>query len=209
MVTDYFSGKYLGEKYDALAETYTEHRSAFDNTRQLQELNKLIPGNSMVLDIGCGSGLPVARYFVEHGNRVIGIDVSKKMIELARKDVPEAEFHVEDILSSDFKEGSFDLIVSFYCLFHIRKEKQKGVFAEIREWLKPGGYTYFTLALSEYTGKDEFDGTVEFDGIPLPYSHYSVDEYKNIFNDLNFKTISVDKLIIGGETMLWALLERP
>src|SRR5947209_4041797 len=46
-----------------------------------------------VVDLGCGSGI-WARALVDVGYRVIGVDISPAMIDLARRRVPEAEFHV-------------------------------------------------------------------------------------------------------------------
>lgn len=207
-MNDFFSAGYLKEKYDQMAESYMERRSLFDNTNQLKKLASLIPSGAKVLDLGCGTGLPVAKFFADRGYEVLGIDLSGRMIELAQKNVPNATFSIKNILQLDFNENYFDLIVSFYCLFHLKKENQKEAFNKIIRWLKIDGYSYFTLATKEYTGMDNFEGTIDFEGKLLPYSHYSLEEYKKIFPILGAEVISMEKLQVGGETMLWVLLEK-
>ena len=208
-MTDFFNEKYLKEKYDQMAESYMESRSLFDNTDQLEELAKLIPPKSTVLDLGCGTGLPVSKFFAERNYSVTGIDLSDSMIRLAKKNVPNAVFYRENIVNADLSEDSFDLIVSFYCLFHLIKEKQKEIFNKIMHWLKTGGYAYFTLASQEYTGQEDFEGTIHFENNILPYSHFSLAEYPKIFQDIGATLVSMEKLTIGGETMLWVLLKKP
>ncbi|MCG2773013.1 MAG: class I SAM-dependent methyltransferase [Desulfobacterales bacterium] len=192
-----------------MAESYMESRSLFDNTDQLDELAKLIPPKSTVLDLGCGTGLPVAKFFTERGYNVTGIDLSDSMIRLAKKNVPDAVFYSENIVNADLSGDSCDLIVSFYCLFHLRKEQQREIFNKIMHWLKSGGYAYFTLATKEYTGQEDFEGTIHFENNILPYSHYSSAEYSKIFQDIGATLVSMNKHTIGGETMLWVLLKKP
>ena len=47
----------------------------------------------LVVDLGCGSGI-WAKELAGAGYRVIGVDISPAMIELARQRVPKSEFHV-------------------------------------------------------------------------------------------------------------------
>lgn len=205
---DFFSEEYLKEKYDQMAESYMERRSLFDNTKQLQRLASLIPPGAKVLDLGCGTGLPVSKFFADRGCEVLGIDLSDRMIDLAKKNVPNATFLIKNIMNLDLSENYFDLIVSFYCLFHLKKEMQTEAFKKIIHWLKFDGYSYFTLATKEYTGMDNFEGTIDFEGKLLPYCHYTLEDYKNIFHILGTKVISMEKLQVGGETMLWVLLDK-
>ena len=53
-----------------------------------------------IVDLGCGSGI-WARELVNSGYGVVGVDISPAMIEIARRRVPEAEFHVESFLRFD------------------------------------------------------------------------------------------------------------
>ncbi len=55
----------------------------------------------LVVDLGCGSGL-WARELIRAGYRVLGIDISEAMIDIARRRVPEAEFRVGSLFEIDF-----------------------------------------------------------------------------------------------------------
>ncbi len=71
--------KYLVRKrYDKIAKRYMEARGQFINKRYLERLDRLLKPGSMILDLGCGAGRPIDRFFVHRGHKVIGIDFSKK-----------------------------------------------------------------------------------------------------------------------------------
>jgi ubiquinone/menaquinone biosynthesis C-methylase UbiE len=201
-----FSHDYLEEAYDASAKAYThENRDRYYPMDAFAEINKKIPKNSNILDAGCGSGLPVAEYFSERGHRVTGVDISGKMLKLARKNAPKAKkFIKKSIFDLDFPNDTFDLITSVYTIFHIDREKHEGIFRNFYRMLKEGGLAYFTLCNGSRTdGKPEFHGTMEFDGKKLPYSHYSKERYREMLEQIGFKNISMEDMLLGGYTFTW------
>lgn len=208
MMEDYFSPRYIEKQYDEMARSYNGNRHLFDNSSQLEELGKLVNKGDKVLDAGCGSGIPAAEYFVELGCEVVGVDISGKMIELAEKNVPGGEFHKADLLDIEYPRAHFDLIISFYCQFHIRKKSQGKALKEFHYLLKPGGYSYFTLAGEGYTRKASFEGTIKFGDHLLPYAHFTPGEYRRMLKEDGFDVLSMDNLTIGGETMLWVLVRK-
>lgn len=204
-----FSRGSLQEVYDGLAATYAGSRDLFDNSRQLQALDRLLPRGGCVLDLGCGTGVPVARFFAERGHRVTGVDLSPQMVERARLDVPGASFQVGDVRQFQARPGSLDLVVSFYALFHLSRADQQALFPRVREALAPGGHFYATFAAPEYTGSEGFEGTKEFEGVRLPYGQLSPEQYRQALADAGFVDVHAHKLRLGGETMLWILCRRP
>ncbi|NJQ00487.1 class I SAM-dependent DNA methyltransferase [Streptomyces zingiberis] len=86
------------EAFDAIATRYTEafpHREG-----QLAAgawLAASLPPGSRVLDVGCGTGVPTAAQLAAAGHHVVGIDLSATMVELARENVPQGEFHRRDV----------------------------------------------------------------------------------------------------------------
>src|SRR4030042_4038993 len=64
-------------------------------------------GGSKVLDLGCGSGIQSKQLF-EAGLKVVGLDLSSKMISQAKKRVPEAKFIVGDMTKMEFIKEEFD-----------------------------------------------------------------------------------------------------
>ena len=95
--------------YDALSVRYDEEYGGETKYRAwLGELRERIPAGGTVLDLGCGSGIPVAWDLSEAGYRVTGIDISEVQIRRARELVPRAEFVRADITTAELDLGSFD-----------------------------------------------------------------------------------------------------
>jgi len=62
-----------------------------------EHLRQAAIGDGLVVDLGCGSGI-WARELVDAGYQVVGVDISRAMIAIARRRVPEAEFHTKSFL---------------------------------------------------------------------------------------------------------------
>ena len=95
--------------------------------------------SSHVLDIGCGTGSPVARTIAQQGHHVRGIDIAPSMIELSRKAVPSGTFEVANMLEYTPNEP-VDVILSVLSLFGLSREELEGsMSAKWADWLVPGG----------------------------------------------------------------------
>lgn len=126
--------------YDAVSLRYDEAYGAETKYRAwLSDLGRRIPDGGTVLDLGCGSGVPVARTLAAAGCRVTGIDISEVQIRRARKRVPQAEFIHADAATATFDADSFDAVVSFYSLIHLPLAEQPPLLRRIAGWLRPGG----------------------------------------------------------------------
>ena len=96
-----------------------------------------------VLDLACGDGFYSRRIKDKGAGRVVGVDISSKMIDLARQKNTEASLQVEylvgDVLNKE-KYGSFDLVVASYLLNYAQtKEQLLDMCRTIAINLKPGG----------------------------------------------------------------------
>jgi SAM-dependent methyltransferase len=142
--------------YDALSLRYDQAYGA-ETKYQLwiSELSGRIPAGGTVLDLGCGSGVPVARALATVGHRVTGVDISEVQIRRARELVPQAEFIRADATAVDFGPASFDAVVSFYALIHIPLEEQLPLLQKVAGWLRPGGWFLGTTGHRAWTGVDE------------------------------------------------------
>jgi SAM-dependent methyltransferase len=194
--------------YDDLAETYAAGRHLFDTTPILDEFAALLPAKAHVLDAGCGAGEPVARYFVNRGDTVIGIDLSERMLNLARRQVPDAAFQTMDLRALDFPPESLAAIAAVYVVFHIPRVEHAALFAGFARVLKPGGALLLTLATREYTGQDEFDGEIEFLGRALPYSHDRPENALRKLGAAGLTVVSAQLIETGGETFYWVMARK-
>lgn len=83
----------------------------------------LAPGDA-VLDVGCGSGRPMAAALLERGFRVTGIDSSPRLIAHAVSDLPQARFVQADMRAFDLGE-IFSGVLAWHSLFHLSPDDQR------------------------------------------------------------------------------------
>lgn len=199
----------LARLYDDLAETYAAGRHLFNTTPILADFADDLPVGVLILDAGCGAGEPTARYFVDRGDTVIGIDVSERMLTLARQHVPEATFHAMDLRDLAFPPASFDAITAVYTVFHLPRADHAALFTGFARVLKPGGKLLLTLATQDYTGQAEFDGELEFLGRRLPYSHDRPAVALSKLETAGLAVVSARLIETGGETFYWVIARKP
>jgi len=95
------------------------------------------PGKK-VLDVGCGTGVFLARVAKTYGVDCTGVDISRKSIAAAKQwKLPRLHFQVADAVQLPFKDGSFDYVLSFDSLEHI--QDQSKALSEMVRVLKPKG----------------------------------------------------------------------
>lgn len=200
----------LRDIYDQFAETYESNRGLFDMTVVLKPFfARLGPARGRLLDLGCGAGEPFPRYFLDRGWEVYGVDFSKKMLHLAAQYAPQMHTICADMTEVDFEPAHFDAITCIYALFHVPRARHPALFTRFQRWLRPGGLALFTYATREYTGQDEFDGTKEFMGRPLFYSHTTPANLRAQLAAAGLAVESADLRAIGGETFLWVVAAKP
>jgi ubiquinone/menaquinone biosynthesis C-methylase UbiE len=187
--------------YDKIAEEYQTDRHAFDHSEELAEFAGLLPKNSKILDVGCGTGVPVARFLVEAGFEVVGIDFSEKMLKVARKNVPQATFVRKNMTKMDFPDNSFDGLTAFYSIIHVPREKHTLLFKSFNRILRPDGIMLVCM------GPDDWESTEEYYGIRMLWSQYSPEKSLQLVNDAGFEMI-FDKILERGKERHYWILAR-
>jgi len=104
---------------------------------------------ALICDAGCGPSGHIGRYVFDKGMQVIGIDVSEKCIELARRHNPEMRFEQGDIANLMFDDESLDGIISYYSILNTPKQDVGRIFKEFYRVLKSNGY--LLIAVKEGT----------------------------------------------------------
>jgi len=185
--------------YDKIAEKYQADRHVFDNIKELEDLESLLPKNAKVLDVGCGAGVPVTKFLVDSGFDVTGVDFSESMLKLAGKNVPKAKFIKKDMTKLDFRDNSFDGLTAFYSIIHVPKEKHSSLFQSFHRILKPNGSMLVCM------GPDEWDATEEYYGSRMFWSHYSPEKSLQLVKDAGFQILFEKHLVKGREKHYWIL----
>lgn len=132
--------------YDKIAKPYSEKFS--NPSDYIDEFLSLIPKNGKILDVGCGPGID-ANYMVSKGFKVTGIDLSEKMLKLAKQKFPNINFKLSDIRKLDFLENSFDGIFASFSLIHIPKKDIPLTLKNLYKILKEGGVIYIAIQSGE------------------------------------------------------------
>jgi len=179
--------------YNKIAKRYMEARDQYTNDRYLTMLNNLLKPGSAILDMGCGAGKPVAKFFIYKGHNVIGIDISEKQIKLARRSAPRGRYAVKDISALQKEEYKVDAVISFYTILHIPRETHQELFDKINSFLPEGGLALVTMASSEW------EGTEDFYGVEMYFSHYGPDRNKTIIERAGFEVLLDEIDTSGGE----------
>lgn len=123
----------LGGEYEKAFAGSPAHRAS------LEWLLERLPAGSRVLDAGSGTGRPTAAVLAGAGHRVLGVDVSPVMTELASRRVPEAEFRCADVASMPLEEESFDAVCAYFSLLLMSRTEQAAVVRRLTRALRPGG----------------------------------------------------------------------
>ncbi|WP_374199646.1 methyltransferase domain-containing protein [Micromonospora sp. NBRC 110038] len=93
--------------YDALSYHYrADDAGDGQYAPWLAALHRRLPGSATVLDLGCGCGVPAARFLAAAGHHVAGVDISAVQVERARRLVPTGTFLRADATRVDLPPGS-------------------------------------------------------------------------------------------------------
>lgn len=188
--------------YDEVSEWFNENRSKhLIELKYLQELLSYLPEKSEILDLGCGTGKPIMEYFLSQNYRVIGVDASWKMLEIAKSNFPNNEFYLMDMRSLKI-ERKFDAIIAWHSFFHLPVDDQEKLIPKLSNLLNPNGLFLFT------SGPENGISWGKINGQDLFHASMSESQYKNLLQNNNFKVIKhvVQDPMCGGATVWLAQL---
>ncbi|MGQ7794462.1 class I SAM-dependent DNA methyltransferase [Faunimonas sp. B44] len=159
------TGRHAGELAGAIAGLYQRHAAAFDRRRTrslfergwLERFSALAGSGAPVLDLGCGCGEPIARFLVEAGHPLTGVDTSEAMVALCRARLPGETFHVADMRGLDLGRR-FAGILAWDSFFHLGFDDQRAMFPVFRAHAAPGAALMFTSGPAHGEAIGTFEG---------------------------------------------------
>jgi SAM-dependent methyltransferase len=167
----------------------------------LDRVLELIPDEGMVLDLGCGAGLIAAE--LTTCARVVAVDISAVQLELATRNAPAAIFVRADMTDVAFAPRSFDAVVVFWTLIHVRRELHADILGRIHGWLRPRGLLAGTFG----SGDNPAEIEERFFGAPMYWSHFDADTNRRLLRDAGFELVQADEIEDEDETPLWVIAE--
>lgn len=136
----------MGIVYSLGGKVYDFLDAYFEKTRYKKIRKNLLrdfKGN--ILDAGCGTGRNFKHYHPKA--KVIGVDISPKMLEIARQKAKESKAQIKvdvmDLKSLSFKGNTFDSIVASFVLCVMPEEDERAALKELVRVAKPGARLYF------------------------------------------------------------------
>ena len=197
--------------YDRVAERYLASKDAGDPTTlaALEEVARELPPDAVVLDLGCGAGVPATHWLAQRF-AVTGLDVSARQLELARRHVPAARFLRADMTDLSFPPETFDVVVAFHSIIHVPRAEHPALLAKVHRWLKPGGSFLATWALGGWEGEeDDWEGW----GAPMRWSHHDGETSLELLRGAGFTIERAEARTTrgarGDESWLWVLARKP
>lgn len=143
--------------YAAIADRFIAARSDI-GVDIVRDWGHTLPAGASVVDIGCGSGWPVATTLAAAGHRVAGIDPSPALIAAFRRALPHAEAACEAVEDSRFFDRRFDAAVAIGLLFLLSEAAQAALIARVGQVLRPGGHFLFSAPRVACTWRDMLTG---------------------------------------------------
>jgi SAM-dependent methyltransferase len=181
----------MNDLADRIIGHYERHAASWDADRQSSFWNdkvwhdrfvgKLAPG-AKVLDLGCGSGRPVAQHMAEQGLRVTGVDSSPTMISLCRSRLPGHEWVVADMRTLSLGRR-FDGILAWDSFFHLDHDDQRQMFAVFAAHASPGAVLMFN------GGPMHGEGIGSYRGDPLYHASLAPAEYEALISRSGFRVV--------------------
>ncbi|MDF2398722.1 methyltransferase domain-containing protein [Pseudomonas sp. 3MA1] len=177
-----------------IVDLYRRHAQAWDRARRantqafhseqawFERFRQVMGAGRQVLDLGCGGGEPVARYLVERGYAVTGVDSSAALLDQCRQRFPEQQWLHADMRGLAL-EQDFDGILAWNSLFHLCPEDQRAMFAVFERHAAPGCALLFT------SGPAAGEAIGQFQGEALYHASLDPGEYCTLLDTHGFEVV--------------------
>jgi ubiquinone/menaquinone biosynthesis C-methylase UbiE len=178
--------------YDQNSEQYAKGLYAVTPEASIGDVIKYLPPNSYVLEAGCGPGRET-QFLRAKGLKTTGIDLSKGLLEIARKMNPETEYVQGNFLKLPFPENTFDGVWSHASLVHLETiEDVKKALEEFHRVLKTGGIVF--VKVKEQQGEEKT--AVVADALSNHerfFRYYTMEEMTDLLTEAGFEILETMK----------------
>jgi cyclopropane fatty-acyl-phospholipid synthase-like methyltransferase len=164
------------------AESYIEHV-----LRYVDRVLEGLPAGAKVLDLGCGTGEPVAKYVVERGFTVTGVDESEEMLKFARQAIPEAALIHADMVTVALVD-TFDAAVVWDSMFHVERKHHAAIYRKLATSLRADARLLLSAGGSAPAEDDSVEGfTSEMYGQTFYYSGFAPEVTRKLIEQSGFE----------------------
>lgn len=168
--------------YDQLADDFAAIRAGSNiGVAAIRKWAHAFKPGSSILDVGCGSGVPVTKTLLQEGMNVCGVDASPNQVSLFRKNCPDVPVICEPAETSSFFNRTFDGVVAWGLLFLLSEQQQITVIQNVAGRLQSGGRFLFTAPSQNVEWNDVLTG--------LPSRSLGAKRYKALLNSCGFQRV--------------------
>ncbi|NGM37993.1 MULTISPECIES: class I SAM-dependent DNA methyltransferase [Methylobacterium] len=175
----------------SVIDVYQRHGAAWAELRGdtlvenawLDRFCNLLPPGAAVLDVGCGSGLPIAGELIRRGFDVTGVDGTPTMLALFRRNLPGAPAHLADMRQLALGRR-FAGLIAWDSFFHLSPDDQRAMFSRFQAHAVPDSALMFTSGTAEGAAIGELEGD------PLYHGSLDPDEYRTLLDATGFEVVA-------------------
>jgi SAM-dependent methyltransferase len=148
--------------YEGVAAAFLTGRGRAPSTaigaKAVRDWARTLPPAAAVIDLGCGSGLPITKVLVDERLHVYAIDASRSLVEAFRHNLPQIPVAWESVEDSLFFDRMFDGVVAWGLMFLLQPDEQRRLIQRIGNILVPGGRLLFTSPPEPIVWNDAMTG---------------------------------------------------
>lgn len=145
---------------------YEAHAQEFMKYRERSEIgvstvlawSHSLPSQASILDLGCGSGQPIAIALARAGFEMHGIDTSTTLVKAYREKLPQAQVMCESVEDSTFFHRQFDAVIAIGLMFLLDENVQTQLIQKVASHLRNGGQFLFTAPTQIHQWQDVLTG---------------------------------------------------
>lgn len=179
--------------YDRLGAKYAD-KIAHVRLPQLQEFINMFSGIARILDLGCAAGRDSA-ILRDAGFEVVGVDLSKNLLKLAKERVLGVKFLCMDARRLNFEHDTFDGIWAHAMLLNLDRSEVPSVLHDFWRIMKPKGICL--IGVKEGKG-EKFIGEDLVDNMKRRETYFGQSEMKGLLSEIGFE---ISKSYIYGDEL--------
>ncbi|MGJ6123319.1 methyltransferase domain-containing protein [Mycolicibacterium sp. Y3] len=185
--------------YDRHAATWSRDRG--DRLLERPWLDRFVASlpdrRRAVLDVGCGTAVPIGRYLIEQGCQLHGVDSSSAMIAMCTRRFPDHRWEIADMRTLAFNR-QFSGIIAWDRLFHLSAHSQRRMFPIFAQHAAAGAVLLFN------SGPSAGEQIGSYQGEPLYHASLDPSEYRALLGDNGFEvTAHVAEDSTCGQRTIW------
>lgn len=170
---------------------YRRHAAAFMAARctalvekaWLDRFLEIAGQDASILDVGCGSGMPLAAHLAGRGARVTGVDSSPELLAAFARNVPGGEAILCDMRALRFGR-QFQGVLAWDSLFHLTQADQRAMLPRLAAHAAPGAALMFN------SGPADGIAIGQFGGEPLFHASLAPEAYRDLLRREGFTLVA-------------------